>query len=36
MEIAGNSAEDYSPEAISRVTATCLTIALALGDDLLR
>ncbi len=36
MELAGNSARDYRPEAIARVKATSLTLAQVLGDDLLR
>ena len=35
MEIAGNSAHDYLPEAIERVKAKCLTVAQVLGDELM-
>lgn len=36
MEVAGNSAHEYSPEAVARVKATCLTLAQVLGEELMR
>ena len=36
MEVSGNFAHEYSSEAITRVKATCLTLAQVLGEALLR
>jgi hypothetical protein len=35
MEIAGNSASEYTPESLQRAVATCLTIAQVLGDTIM-
>jgi len=35
MDVTGNSAKAYTPQTIARVKSTCLTLAQALGDDLL-
>jgi hypothetical protein len=36
MEVTGTSAAEYTPERLDLVKATCLTVALALGDDICR
>jgi hypothetical protein len=36
MEVSGTSTAQYTPERLNVIKATCLTVALALGDDICR